>query len=54
MNTIKPPYKFNNPYKTYDTYGKRGLKYKFGLLDFSDGKFKEGLTLRKYTTKTVL
>ena len=41
MNTVKPPYKFRSHYKTYDTYGKQGFKYRFGLLDFSDGKFKE-------------
>jgi hypothetical protein len=41
MSIVKPPHKFNNPYKTYDTYGKQRIKYRFGLLDFSDGKFKE-------------
>ena len=54
MSTVKPPHKFNNPYKTYDTYGKRGFKYRFGFLDFSDGKFKEWSNTEKMYYKNCI
>ena len=54
MSIIKPPHKFNNPYKTYDTYGKQGLKYRFGFLDFSDGKFKEESNTEKMYYKNCI
>ena len=54
MSTVKPPRKFNNPYKTYDTYGKQGIKYRFGLLDFSDGKFKEWYNTEKMYYKNCI
>ena len=54
MNADKVPYKFKNPYRTYSEYGKQGLKYRFGLLDFSDGKFKEWYNTEKMYYKNCI
>lgn len=38
MNNYKAPYKFHSSYWTYDSLGKKGERYGFNIIDFTNNK----------------